>query len=154
MIKNKFFSILKLLNCTLTVALLLTVQLSLVNFVEAKTQNKLKTHEQKIFFLNLKDGQEVNPGYILKFGVRGMKVKEAGEITAGTGHHHLIINGSSIEKGQVIPKDEKHIHFGKGQTESPLDLTPGDYTLTLQFADGVHLSYGPQYSATVKIKVK
>lgn len=114
-----------------------------------------KTHEQKIFFKNLKEGQTIKSGYLLKFGVRdqNMKVAAAGAQVEGTGHHHLIINGSHIEKGQVIPKDEKHIHFGKGETETKLELTPGDYTLTLQFADGVHLSYGSPYSATIKIKV-
>ena len=41
----------------------------------------------------------------------------------------------------------------KGQTEAVLDLPPGDYKLTLQFADGLHRSYGKDLSATINIKV-
>jgi len=32
-------------------------------------------------------------------------------------------------------------------------LPPGDYKLTLQFADGLHRSYGKDLSSTINIKV-
>jgi hypothetical protein len=53
----------------------------------------------------------------------------------------------------VIPTDDTHRHFGKGDTEAVLDLPPGNYKLTLQFADGLHRSYGKDLSATINIKV-
>ncbi len=56
--------------------------------------------------------------------------------------------------GEVIPADDKHLHFGKGQSEAEVKLTPGPHTLTLQFADGAHRSYGPELSKTIKITVK
>ena len=61
----------------------------------------------------------------------------------GTGHHHLIVDGKAVPKGSVVPADATHMHFGKGQTETTLKLPPGKHTLTLQFADGAHQSYGP-----------
>jgi hypothetical protein len=108
----------------------------------------------KVFFVEPKDGAKVSSPVHVKFGVEGMDVKPAGDATPNTGHHHLIINGSSIEQGQVVPKDETHIHYGKGQLEDDLKLTPGDYTLTLQFADLNHLSYGSQMSSTIHITVQ
>jgi hypothetical protein len=53
----------------------------------------------------------------------------------------------------VISTDDTHRHLGKGQTEADLELPPGEYKLTLQFADGLHRSYGKERSATIRIKV-
>ncbi len=108
----------------------------------------------RIHFANLKNNQTVVKKFTVKFAVDGLKVQPAGEIVAGTGHHHLIIDGDAIPPGQVVPADATHIHFGKGQTETELELTPGKHKLTLQFANGAHLSYGPEVSDTVDIIVK
>jgi len=83
-----------------------------------------------------------------------MTIKPAGELAEGTGHHHLIIDSPVIPKGTPIPVDEKHIHFGKGQTETEIKLSPGKHVLSLQFADGAHLSYGPEMRATITVTVK
>jgi hypothetical protein len=90
----------------------------------------------------------------VKFGVEGMKIVPAGTMTEGTGHHHLIIDGAALPKGEVIPANDKSLHFGKGQTETDLTLPPGDHTLTLDFGDGAHRSYGPAMSQTVTVHVK
>ncbi len=108
----------------------------------------------KVFFANLEDGQTVTSPFTVQFGIEGMEVEPAGEQNEGKGHHHIIINGSFIESGVIVPADETNIHFGKGQTETELTLDPGDYTLTMQFADGFHQSYGEQMSATIKVTVE
>jgi hypothetical protein len=59
-----------------------------------------------------------------------------------------------MQKGLVIPADEKSLHFGKGQTEADVKLTPGDHKLTMQFGDGSHRSYGPEMSQTITVHVK
>ena len=88
-------------------------------------------------------------------GVEGMQIDPASNgIHQGKGHHHVIVNTTPQKKGAVIPMDEKHNHFGKGQTEAELTLPSGEHTLHLQFANGGHISYGKQLSATVKITVK
>jgi len=107
-----------------------------------------------VYFANLKDGDVVKSPFVVQMGVSGMTVEPAGALNDGKGHHHLIIDGSYIEKGEMVPKDETHLHFGKGQTVDTLSLTPGDHTLTLQFADGMHKSYGKEWSTTIKIKVQ
>lgn len=85
-----------------------------------------------------------------------VKIRPAGQDLADhkTGHHHLFIDSAPIPAGEVIPNDEKHVHFGKGQTTAEIKLEPGPHTLILQLADGAHRSYGPALSQTIHITVK
>jgi hypothetical protein len=108
----------------------------------------------KVTIVEPKDGATVPTTFTVKFGVEGMKIANAGTTTPGTGHHHLIVDGEAVPKGQAVPTDSTHIHFGKGQTQTKLTLKPGPHTLTLQFADGAHLSYGDMMSQTIHITVK
>lgn len=107
-----------------------------------------------VYFVNLKDGEDVQSPIFIKMGVKGMEVEPAGKIVEGKGHHHIIIDGSYIEKGKMVPKDETHLHFGKGQTSDTLKLSPGVHTLTLQFANGAHESYGIDWSKTITVNVE
>jgi hypothetical protein len=109
----------------------------------------------KVFFKNLKDGQTVSSPVKVEMGVEGIKLDSAGAIVAGSGHHHLLVDaGDSIASGQVVPKDSTHYHYGKAQTSAEIKLAPGEHTLTLQFGDGIHRSYGAKLAATIKVKVK
>ena len=107
----------------------------------------------KVSFAEPKGGAEIKGPVTVVMVVEGMKIQPAGEVVEGTGHHHILINKDFFPPGQVIPTDDTHRHFGKGETEAVLDLPPGDYKLTLQFADGLHRSYGKDLSATINIKV-
>ena len=126
---------------------------------EAKSGDMEKSAETKemnskrVFFKNLKSGDKVKSPFKVEMGVEGMKVKPAGQLAEGVGHHHIIINKGHIAEGTVIPNDAEHIHYGAGQTEAELELKPGKYTLTMQFADGVHRSFGETLSTTVEIEV-
>ncbi|SFV08370.1 DUF4399 domain-containing protein [Pseudoduganella namucuonensis] len=109
---------------------------------------------QSVSFTEPADGATVTSPFKVKFAVSGMDVKPAGEMAANTGHHHLIINGDSLKAGESIPFDDKHLHFGKGQTETDVTLPPGKYKLTMQFANGAHQSYGSGLSKTINVTVK
>lgn len=109
---------------------------------------------QSVSFVEPEDGATVKSPFKVKFAVEGMDVKPAGALVANSGHHHLVINGAAIKEGESIPFDDKHLHFGKGQTESDVKLAPGEYTLTLQFANGAHQSYGTPMSKSIKVTVK
>jgi len=117
-------------------------------------RNEMPVNELSVEFLNLKDGDKISSPFKVIFKVSGMTVSPAGEIKDGSGHHHLLINQTFIEKGNAIPVDQNHLHFGKGQTETEVNLSPGIYNLTLQFADGYHRSYGKALSKTIQIEVK
>jgi Domain of unknown function (DUF4399) len=109
----------------------------------------------KVFFKNLKDGQSVKSPFKVEMGAEGIKVDTAGMPIAGVGHHHLYIDaGDSSVSGLVVPKDSTHLHFGKGQKETTLTLAPGKHRLALQFADGIHRSYGGKLSAAITVDVK
>ena len=72
-----------------------------------------------------------------------MGVAPAGVSKANTGHHHLIIDSETPPLDAPIPSDPNHIHFGGGQTEVKLDLTPGEHTLQLILADDQHVPHDP-----------
>jgi hypothetical protein len=110
--------------------------------------------QQSVSFVEPANGATVSSPFKVKFAVSGMDIKPAGDMTANTGHHHLLINATPIKAGEVIPADDKHIHFGKGQTETEVTLPPGNYTLTMQFANGLHQAYGPAMNKEIKITVK
>jgi hypothetical protein len=107
-----------------------------------------------VYFVNLKNGDTVKSPVVVQMGVKGKIVAPMGTMDSTKGHHHLIIDGSFVEKGQMVTKDSTHLHFGKGQTVDTLKLSPGTHTLTLQFADGAHMSYGKDWSSTITITVK
>ncbi len=86
--------------------------------------------------------------------VDGMRVQKAGELQKGSGHFHIIIDGEFVPAGDIVVKDAAHMHFGKGQMETTLNLAKGKHTLTLQFADGHHISYGKAWSQTIHVEVK
>ncbi len=100
------------------------------------------------------NGATVTSPFKVRFGVKGMTVVPAGDMSANTGHHHLLINEGALPAGTTVPADEKHIHFGKGQTETVVTLPPGTYKFTAQFANGAHQSYGPALSQTITVTVK
>ena len=106
-----------------------------------------------VYFVNLKEGDTVKTPVIVQMGVRGMEVEPAGAYKEGKGHNHLIIDGNYVEKGEMVPEDETHLHFGKGQISDTLNLSPGQHELTLQFADGLHRSYGKDWSKAIRITV-
>lgn len=109
----------------------------------------------KVMFKNLKQGSAVKSPFKVEMGVDMIRVDTAGPVVAGSGHHHIIIDGpDSLAAGEMVPKDSTHFHFGKGQTETELSLSPGKHKLTLQFADGLHRSYGGKLASTITIMVK
>ncbi|MFC2175950.1 DUF4399 domain-containing protein [Bacteroidota bacterium] len=110
---------------------------------------------QKVFFANLEDGQSVASPLTVEFGVEGMTAAPAGEIIEDQGHHHLLIDHDFIAAGEVIPAgDSTKLHFGKGQLTTEVNLAPGTHKLTMQFANGAHMSYGEKMSTSINVTVK
>src|SRR5262252_374098 len=53
---------------------------------------KKETTKGKVFFVEPKDGAEIQGPVKVVMGVEGMKIQPAGEVVEGTGHHHILIN--------------------------------------------------------------
>ena len=101
--------------------------------------------DAKVYFIDLKDGDTVTSPVTIRFGLSGMGVAPAGTQAPNSGHHHLIIDdkieGEALNA--AIPMDEKHLHFGKGQTEAVVTLPKGQRTLQLVVGDWTHIPHNP-----------
>jgi hypothetical protein len=102
------------------------------------------------------DGEVVKAGRVkVWFGARNIGVAPAGVTVANTGHHHLLINVPLPAFDEPIPNTKNHLHFGAGQTETYLELTPGTYTLQLIMGDSEHVPHDrPLVSKKITIRVR
>ena len=105
--------------------------------------------EPSVTFRAPADGANVAGGVTLDMSADGVTIEEAGEAHAGAGHFHVIIDDGCVAEGTTVPKDADHVHFGKGQTSGTVYLSPGQHTLCLQVADGVHKAMAVSDSVTV-----
>lgn len=97
----------------------------------------------KVYFIQPINGATIKGPVKVVMGLAGMGVAPAGTDAANTGHHHLIVDAKTPPADGVIPIDANHRHFGKGQTETTLELPPGKHTLQLVFADKNHIPHNP-----------
>jgi hypothetical protein len=114
-------------------------------------------HGAKVYFIAPKNGATVQNPVVVKFGLKGMTIAPAGTQADNTGHHHLLVDTdlSELDLTAPLPANDKVLHFGKGQTETTLTLSPGKHTLELLFADYRHLSFDPPlHSKKITITVQ
>lgn len=99
----------------------------------------------EVYFIAPRDGAKIHGPITVQFGLKGMGIAPAGIKFDNTGHHHLLvdIDESDIKLDKPMPASDHVVHFGKGQTETTLNLPPGKHTLELLFADFQHLSFNP-----------
>jgi Domain of unknown function (DUF4399) len=103
----------------------------------------------KVYFVDLHDGATIGPKTIIHFGLRGMGVAPAGSDKENAGHHHLLIDAELPPLDKAIPNDFNHLHFGAGQTEAEVSLTPGPHTLQLLLGDKNHIPHSPPVMSEV-----
>ena len=132
---------------------LVIAYLFLAGCAAGKLSNE-KPENPGVFFITPENNATVNQEFKVVMGVKGMTIRPAGDMTENTGHHHLLINQPPITNGITIPNSPEHLHFGKGQMETIVKLTPGKHTLTLQFANGAHQSYGSKMRNSITVNVK
>ncbi|MFW2403850.1 MAG: DUF4399 domain-containing protein [Gammaproteobacteria bacterium] len=96
-----------------------------------------------VFIISPANGSTVSSPLSVKFGISGMSVAPAGQHTPNTGHHHLLIDTELANPDAPVPADAQHVHYGKGQTETSIELEPGQHTLQLVLGDGNHVPHQP-----------
>jgi hypothetical protein len=123
--------------------------------IAADLPRSLAPAEVALYFIAPQDGAKVANPVTVRFGLKGMGVAPAGIAMAGTGHHHLLIDATVPPFDRPVPADDRHVHFGKGQTETVVKLTPGRHRLQLLLGDHLHLAHDPPViSAPITITVE
>ena len=105
----------------------------------------------KVYIVSPTNGATVPKNFKVIFGLTGMGISPAGITVEGapipnTGHHHLLVDVVALSSmAEPVPSTNtvQIMHFGKGQTETMLDLPPGRHTLQLVFADHAHVPHDP-----------
>jgi hypothetical protein len=114
--------------------------------------------DAKVFFVEPQAGAVVTGEVKVVMGVKGIEVAPAGTEKPATGHHHILID-TDVPAGEAaqnaLPVNDNVKHFGKGQTEATLTLSPGTHTLQLAVGDGNHVPHEPALkSEKITITVK
>lgn len=122
----------------------------------AQLPKKPSAEGASVYFIAPGDGATVSSPFTVKFGLKGMGIAPAGVDHANTGHHHLLIDVAEPPNFDgALPATDNIRHFGAGQTEAELTLSPGQHTLQLVFADYLHIPHNkPVVSEKITITVK
>jgi hypothetical protein len=98
----------------------------------------------EVYIQSPANGAEVASPFTVRFGLSGMGVAPAGVTAANTGHHHLLIDVETLPPENLpLPATDQVRHFGMGQTETEIELPPGQHTLQLVLGDTLHIPHQP-----------
>ncbi len=108
------------------------------------TPQRAPAPDARLYIIYPWDGAQIRGEFWVRFGLRNMGVTQAGSTAPNAGHHHLLVNvDEEIDPAEPIPTDNRHLHFGAGQTETKLELPPGRHTLQLVLGDAEHRPFKP-----------
>ena len=96
-----------------------------------------------VFFIEPIEGTVVSSPVDVAMGADGFTIEPAEEgVGENRGHFHIMVDAPCVQARLTVGEDERHLHFGGGQSTARLDLTPGDHTLCLQAGDASHTALG------------
>jgi hypothetical protein len=109
----------------------------------------------RVSFSTPADGATVSSPVHVTLAAEDFIVERAGEVKAGAGHLHIMVDADCAAAGEIIAKDDNHLHYGQGQLSADLELAPGPHTLCLQAGDGAHTALsGDGLRQTISITVE
>ena len=110
----------------------------------------------KVYIVSPIDGATVDSKFKVIFGHTNVNIVPAGIQKEFSGHHHLLIDVEELpDLSKPIPSNENYIHYGKGQTETELNLPKGSHSLQLLLGDYLHTPHSkPLYSKNIYINVR
>ena len=97
----------------------------------------------KVYIISPKDSAVLTGPVQIVFGLVGMGVAPAGVENENTGHHHLLVYHPIPPLDEAMTVESGLVHFGGGQTETTIELTPGTHTLQLIVGDQYHIPHNP-----------
>ncbi len=133
----------RLVGLALFVLTALTAASSSVSAADGALPRHPSTPGAVVYIISPAAGDTVTSPVTVRFGLRGMGIAPAGVEKPGTGHHHLLIDTDPPDMSLPIPADDHHKHYGGGQTETTLELEPGQHSLQLLLGDAIHLPHDP-----------
>ena len=102
------------------------------------------------------DGSEVTGQTVVVQLSATVPIVPAGEMTAGTGHHHLYLDADLTASDVPVPTVPGSIvHMGDASSEFTFEgVEPGEHRLIAVVADGVHVPLQPWVVDTVTFTVR
>jgi Domain of unknown function (DUF4399) len=124
--------------------------------IAAVAQGLPTPKDASLYIISPKDGATISGPFWCIFGLRGMGISHAGDQFPNSGHHHLFVDvDEPLNPSEPIPQDKKHLHYGAGQTEALIQLSPGQHTLQLVLGDAKHFPFNPPLvSKKITITIK
>ena len=101
-------------------------------------------------------GSQVMGGNVtVSLQVAGFPIVPAGDMTSGSGHHHLYLDADLTGVGEPVPTvPGSIIHMGDGSSEFTFEgVAPGEHRLIAVVADGIHVPLQPWVVDTVTFTV-
>ena len=110
----------------------------------------------EVYFIQPADGQTVKKNVKIIFGLKNMGVAPPGTDRKNTGHHHLLVDTDALpDLTKPLPATDKIRHFGGGQTETEITLSPGKHTLQLILGNYAHVPHNkPVMTSKITITVE
>jgi hypothetical protein len=124
-------------------ALIAIAAVASISYAFAQVPKTASPAGAKVYFISPKNGATVKGPVKVVMGLTVMGIAPAGIEFPDTGHHHIVIDDDKLNLDMPVPTDDKHKHFGKGQTETTLELAPGKHVLQLVLGDKNHIPHNP-----------
>ena len=129
--------------------------LSVVSQAETPLSSTIADDAQ-VWFVSPKDQSQVSSPVTIIFGSSNLNIAPAGDNQPNSGHHHLLVDMEELPALDMpLPASDQVIHFGKGQTEATIALSPGSHSLQLLLGNYAHVPHSrPVMSEKITIVVE
>lgn len=94
----------------------------------------------RISFTSPMNGATVTSPVAVTMTASNFTIEPAGDVHAGAGHFHVMVDVGCVAPGTAVPNDDSHVHLGKAQLSTEIVLAPGPHELCLQAGDGAHVA--------------
>src|SRR5262249_11142429 len=99
--------------------------------------------DARVYFVGLEDGSVISQKSTIHYGLVNRGVAPQALDIPITAPHPIVIYTISLPDALPISNDFNHLHFGAGQTEAIVTLSPGRHTLQLLLGDENHVPHNP-----------
>lgn len=76
---------------------------------------------------------------------------DSGAAEGGAGHLHVIVDEECVDPGYVIPEEDGYHHLGDGESETEIELEPGEHDICAQAGDDQHNAYEMSDEITIEV---